>query len=93
MNRRNSTKDLAVHHKRRDGGNDIGNAEVLCQKCHENTSTYGTPGKSPPEFSASTKEEALKRAGNRCECEKNECHTNNETTSRIIKVLSDPMRP
>jgi len=93
MSRCNSTENLEVHHKRRDGGNDIGNAEVLCQKCHEQTSTYGTKGKSPPEFSEPTKKEALKKAGNRCECERAGCHTNNETMRRITEVLSDPMRP
>jgi len=92
MGRCGSTENLEVHHKRRDGGNDIGNAEVLCQKCHENTGTYGVSGKSPPEFSEATKKEALKKAGNRCECERDGCHINNETMKRITKVLSDPMR-
>jgi len=92
MSRCGSTENLEVHHKRRDCGNDIGNAEVLCQKCHENTSTYGVPGKSPPDFSESTKKEALKKAGNSCECEREGCHTNNETMRRIIEVISDPMR-
>ena len=92
MSRCGSTENLEVHHKRRDGGNDIGNAEVLCQKCHENTSTYGVHGDKPPEFSASIKEEALKRVGNRCECERTECHTNNETINRITKIISDPLR-
>jgi hypothetical protein len=93
MSRCSSTKNLEVHHKRRDGGNDIGNAEVLCQECHKHTKTYGVPGKSPPEFFESTKKEALKKAGNRCECERDGCHTNNKDMSQIIKVLSDPMRP
>ncbi len=68
MGRCNSTKILEVHHKRRDGGNGIDNAEVLCKQCHAATSTYGTPGKSPEPFTSKTKEEALKRAGNKCEC-------------------------
>jgi hypothetical protein len=92
MGRCGSTEKLQVHHKRRDGGNDIENAEVLCQKCHENTGTYGVKGKSPPDFSDSTKKEALKKAGNRCECERTECHNINETTRRITEVLSNPMR-
>ena len=62
------TRGLEVHHKRRDGGNDLGNAEVLCGTCHAATSTYGRPGKSPPAFSEETKQRALRRAGNRCEC-------------------------
>ena len=48
---------------------------------------------SPPDFSASTKEEALKRAGNSCECERTGCHTDNEIIRWITEVLSDPMRP
>ncbi len=59
---------LEVHHKRRDGGNGIDNAEVLCQKCHKATSTYGVPGKSPDPFDQATKDKALKSAGNQCEC-------------------------
>ncbi len=62
------TKELEIHHIRRDGGNDLNNAKVLCQKCHAATSTYGTPGKTPPPFSPLTKNMALAKAGNRCEC-------------------------
>lgn len=73
MARCKNTKDLEVHHKRRDGGNGLDNAEVLCQSCHSNTSTYGVPGTSPPRFSQATKEDTLKRAGYRCECERKTC--------------------
>ena len=68
MSRCTRTTNLEVHHKRRDGGNGIDNAEVLCGQCHQATSTYGVPGETPPPFSLLTKYEALKRAGNRCEC-------------------------
>lgn len=64
---------LEVHHIRRDGGNGLDNAEVLCSRCHANTSTYGTPGKSPEPFSEDTKQKALKRAGNQCECTRSIC--------------------
>jgi 5-methylcytosine-specific restriction endonuclease McrA len=74
MSRCTATRNLEVHHKRRDGGNDITNAQVLCQSCHSNTSTYGTPGKSPPDFSEATKQEALQKAGHQCECMKDNCH-------------------
>jgi hypothetical protein len=47
----------------------------LCQKCHENTGTYGTHGHNPPDFSENTKQEALKQAGHRCECTKDNCHS------------------
>ena len=59
---------LEVHHIRRDGGNGLDNAEVLCGSCHEATSTYGTPGRTPPPFSEETKAKAMRRAGNQCEC-------------------------
>jgi 5-methylcytosine-specific restriction endonuclease McrA len=75
MARCNRTWGLEVHHKRRDGGNGIDNAEVLCKECHAATSTYGITGKSPEPFSQETKDKALKRAGNRCECTKTGgCH-------------------
>jgi 5-methylcytosine-specific restriction endonuclease McrA len=69
------TTNLEIHHMRRDGGNDISNAEVLCQKCHSHTSTYGVAGKSPPAFDQATKDRALKRAGYQCECTRSGgCH-------------------
>lgn len=68
MARCTRTRDLEVHHIRRDGGNDISNAEVLCQPCHKATLTYGIPGKTPPPFSEQVKQEALKNAHNQCQC-------------------------
>lgn len=68
MARCTRTNGLEVHHKNRSGGNDLGNAEVLCQPCHEATSSYGTPGTSPPDFTEETKRQAHQRAGGRCEC-------------------------
>jgi 5-methylcytosine-specific restriction endonuclease McrA len=69
MARCTRTYGLEVHHRRRDGGNGLDNAEVLCQKCHKATTTYGDPsGNSPPPFSQDTKDKALKIAGNRCQC-------------------------
>lgn len=59
----NSTNTLEVHHKRRDGGNNIDNAEVLCHECHTHTSTYGVLGDSPDDFDEATKKSAMKRAG------------------------------
>jgi hypothetical protein len=88
MSRCNATKNLEVHHKRRDGGNDIENAQVLCQSCHANTSSYGIHGDSPPEFSPQTKEAALKRAGNCCECERPECHAGNGPSKTIVETIS-----
>jgi len=69
----NSTKNLEVHHKRRDGGNGIDNAEVLCHECHTNTDTYGKPGVSPEPFSEETKKQALIRANYKCECTRTIC--------------------
>ena len=69
------TRNLDVHHIRRDGGNDLSNAKVLCPPCHEKTSTYGTPGRTPPAFDEDTKQRALRRAGNQCECTSSQgCH-------------------
>jgi len=51
MARCTRTWSLDVHHKRRDEGNGLDNAEVLCSKYHEATSTYGNPGPTPPPFS------------------------------------------
>ena len=77
MTRCTRTWDLEVHHKRVDGGNDLDNAMVLCQKCHKNTSSYGDPNhKSPPPFTEFTKMRAFIRAGNRCECDKGTCCSN-----------------
>jgi 5-methylcytosine-specific restriction endonuclease McrA len=75
MSRCTKTSNLEVHHKRIDGGNGLDNAQVLCQPCHVNTSTYGsTTHVSPPDFSQTIKDAALRRAGNRCECQKLNCH-------------------
>ena len=68
MARCTRTKGLEVHHKRRDGGNGLDNAEVLCLPCHTATSTFGSPGKSPPPFSEETKRVAFILAGNQCQC-------------------------
>jgi len=68
MTRCTKTYGLQVHHIRRDGGNGLDNAKVLCGPCHEETSTYGTPGDTPPNFSQETIEKALAQAGNQCEC-------------------------
>ena len=68
MVRCTKTSGLEIHHMRRDGGNDLGNAEVLCGPCHKATSTYGSSGESPPPFDQQTKDRALRRAGNQCEC-------------------------
>ncbi len=68
MARCTKTWGLEVHHRRRDGGNDLSNAVVLCESCHEATSSYGTSGPSPAPFSEITKEAALGRADRQCEC-------------------------
>ena len=62
------TRELQVHHISRDGGNSLDNAEVLCPNCHEATSSYGTPGKTSPDFDQETKDKAMKHAGNQCQC-------------------------
>lgn len=48
---------------------------VLCQKCHANTSSYGTFGPSPEPFSQEIKDKVMKNAGNQCECTKGSCYS------------------
>ena len=75
MARCTGTRDLDVHHIRRDAGNGMDNARVLCSPCHQATATYGVPGKSPPPFGQDVKDTALQRAGYRCECTSSQsCH-------------------
>ncbi len=75
MARCKRTRNLEVHHRRRDGGNDLSNAEVLCGSCHTATSTYGVSGTTPPAFTVATKIAALRRAGDQCECTRSGgCH-------------------
>ncbi len=62
------TRNLEVYHKQRYGGNDLSNAKVLCETCRTVALTYGASGKAPPEFTKETKNAALKRARNQCEC-------------------------
>ena len=61
-------RSAEIHHKRRDGGNGLDNAQALCVKCHQETDTYGAPGKSPPDFDEATKAQAHRQARNQCEC-------------------------
>lgn len=68
------TTKLEIHHISRWGGSGISNAQVLCQSCHENTHSYGTAGHSPEPFTEAVKQEALRRAGNICQCTRDSCH-------------------
>ena len=68
MARCTRTTNLEVHHKRKDGGNDLSNAEVLCQKCHEATDTFGKQGESPPDFIDVIRLAAIKIVWDQCEC-------------------------
>lgn len=78
MSRCLKTTGLEVHHKDRSGGNDLANALVLCEECHEKTPSYGEQGTSPPDFTEETKQQALRRAGNQCQCVDGQrgCHIN-----------------
>lgn len=68
MARCKRTWGLEVHHIRRDGGNDIANARVLCQECYDWTQTYGMSGRTSADFDEDTKERARGRADGRCQC-------------------------
>lgn len=75
MARCTSKTNLEVHHIRRDGGNGLNNAKVLCQDCHSETDSYGKHGNCPPDFSDEVKAQAKALAGNQCECTSNSgCH-------------------
>jgi 5-methylcytosine-specific restriction endonuclease McrA len=70
----NSTYILEVHHINRGADNTLSNAQVLCSRCHKNTPSYGKQGIIVKPFSEETKKLALKRAGNKCECVRDNCH-------------------
>jgi hypothetical protein len=75
MARCTKTTNLEVYHRRRDGGNGIDNAEVLCKDCYASTTSDGTPGINPPDFSEETKNLVFYLAGNQCQCIKTSgCH-------------------
>lgn len=73
MKRCNKNNGLEVRHKRKDGGNDLSNAEVLCESCRAYTLIYDTPGPSPAPFPDSVKRQAKARSCYRCECKRNTC--------------------
>jgi len=75
MLRCTSKRDLQVYHIRKNGGNGIGNAVVLCSKCHVASSSYDIPGEKPPDFDQETIKNAMIRATYQCECKSSRgCH-------------------
>jgi hypothetical protein len=69
------TGDLEVHHKRRNQGNRLSNAIVMCRPCYQKTPFNGLPGPSPEPFTEETTRYALRKAGHRCECKSSRgCH-------------------
>jgi hypothetical protein len=73
MARCKNTRNLEIHHVRRDGSNGIQNAEVLCHDCHIQTDSYAEPGISPPDFTEAVKTQALLRAEHQCQCNRSGC--------------------
>ena len=71
----------------RAGGNDIGNAEVLCEPCHQATRSFGVPGKSPPAFSQEVKTRAISNAGNRCQCTRLRTYSQKMMVAAIAMAL------
>jgi hypothetical protein len=65
---------LEVRHRRRKGGNELPNAQVLCGRCCIGTSSRRAAATSPPPFSQDTEGTALRRAGWQCECVRSGCH-------------------
>ena len=74
MERCDETVGLEVHHKDRSAGNNLDNAQVLCQPCHKKTLSFATQGTSPPDFTEETRQAALGIAGNQCQCTRMYCH-------------------
>lgn len=68
MARCTRTINLEVYHRQSSGDNDLRNAKILCETCHNAAPNYSTIGKAPSAFAEETKKAALKRAGNQCEC-------------------------
>lgn len=68
MARCTRTRNLEVYHKHRGGDNDLSNTKVICETCHTVAPTYVALGKALPAFTEETKNAALKRTGNQCEC-------------------------
>lgn len=76
MTRCIKTTNLEVYYIRTEGGNDVDNAVVLCQRCHFNTNGNATHPKVPTSFPPNVVEKAIRRAKNRCECtsDTQSCH-------------------
>jgi hypothetical protein len=89
MSRCEVTDDIEIYHKDPNGGNDLSNAQVLCQHCREKT---GADGNGLRSFLPKTKEDALKRAGNRCEGEKNGWPPINRETKKHMGEMRGPGR-
>ena len=66
---------MEVYHKKRDGGNGLDNAVVLCPECYGKKITYRIESVISLPFSISTKDAAFRRAFNRCECDRPICGT------------------
>jgi hypothetical protein len=68
MGRCTRTRNLQVHHIRRDLGNDISNAQVLCEQCRAAACSYGAAGGRTPQFDQGIQDRALRNAENQCQC-------------------------
>ncbi len=67
MARCTRTTSLGVYHIRTDWGNGLDNARVLCKACRPQSQSSPSSSTTPPPFSSEVIEQALKRAGHRCE--------------------------
>ena len=76
MTRCIKTTNLEVYYIRTEGGNDVDNAVVLCQRCYFNTNGNATHPKIPTSFPPTVIEKAIHRAKGRCECKSDiqSCH-------------------
>ncbi len=75
MERCTRTTELEVRHIRKDGGNGLDNATVLCHHCYAALDLPTGSGPEPPPFDEETKRKAIERAEGRCQCESSGgCH-------------------
>jgi hypothetical protein len=68
MGRCTNTSNLRILHRVKDSGAESGNIKVYCTECYEMLVGKGKPSENVQDVSADTRERALKRAGDRCEC-------------------------
>lgn len=73
MSQCQNIKNIDVRHKRSNRGNDLDNAEVLCQACYEKTAMYKQSKYVTEPFPNNIKAVAMALAKNKCQCTRVGC--------------------